>query len=159
VAEREEARSGEGDASDPSRRGRLGPNLCLMPTSAAVTIRSGGEPIVMDGPFAETKEQLLGFWIIDCASLEEAIQTARRFASHKQTGAIEIRPVADLRDRLWRRARPDRHQLLVLRCRAVSAMDDQSIPTRKLKGNRHVENGTHSGVHPRAGRLASAEVL
>jgi hypothetical protein len=51
----------------------------------------------MDGPFAETKEQLLGFWIVDCASLEEAIQTARRFASHKQTGAIEIRPVA-LRD-------------------------------------------------------------
>jgi hypothetical protein len=78
-------------------KGRLGPNLSLMPTSAAVTVRSGGEPIVMDGPFAETKEQLLGFWIVDCASLEEAIQTARRFASHKRTGAIEIRPVA-LRD-------------------------------------------------------------
>lgn len=78
-------------------KGRLGPNLSLMPTSAAITVRSGGEPIVMDGPFAETKEQLLGFWIIDCASLEEAIETARRFASHKQTGAIEIRPVA-LRD-------------------------------------------------------------
>jgi hypothetical protein len=78
-------------------QGRLGPNLSLMPTSAAVTVRSGGEPIVMDGPFAETKEQLLGFWIIDCASLEDAIETARRFASHKQTGAIEVRPVA-LRD-------------------------------------------------------------
>ena len=78
-------------------QGRLGPNLSLMPTSAAITVRAGGEPIVMDGPFAETKEQLLGFWIIDCASLEEAIETARRFASHKQTGAIEIRPVA-LRD-------------------------------------------------------------
>jgi hypothetical protein len=75
-------------------QGRLGPNLSLMPTSAAITVRSGGEPIVMDGPFAETKEQLLGFWIIDCASLEDAIETARRFASHKQTGAIEIRPVA-----------------------------------------------------------------
>jgi hypothetical protein len=78
-------------------QGRLGPNLSLMPTSAAVTVRSSGEPIVMDGPFAETKEQLLGFWIVDCASLEDAIQTARRFASHKQTGGIEIRPVA-LRD-------------------------------------------------------------
>jgi hypothetical protein len=78
-------------------QGRLGPNLSLMPTSAAITVRSGAEPIVMDGPFAETKEQLLGFWIIDCASLEEAIETARRLASHKQTGAIEIRPVA-LRD-------------------------------------------------------------
>ena len=78
-------------------QGRLGPNLSLMPTSSAITVRSGGEPIVMDGPFAETKEQLLGFWIVDCASLEEAIETARRFASHKQTGAIEVRPVA-LRD-------------------------------------------------------------
>ena len=78
-------------------KGRLGPNLSLMPTSAAVTVRSGGEPMVMDGPFAETKEQLLGFWIIECASLDEAIETARRFASHKQTGAIEVRPVA-LRD-------------------------------------------------------------
>ena len=78
-------------------QGRLGPNRSLMPTSAAITVRSGGEPIVMDGPFAETKKQLLGFWIIECASLEEAIETARRFASHKQTGAIEIRPVA-LRD-------------------------------------------------------------
>jgi hypothetical protein len=80
-----------------AEQGRLGPNLSLMPTSAAITVRSGGEPIVMDGPFAETKEQLLGFWIIDCASLEDAIETARRFASHKQTGAIEVRPVA-LRD-------------------------------------------------------------
>ena len=76
---------------------RLGPNLSLMPTSAAITVRSGGEPIVMDGPFAETKEQLLGFWIVECASLEDAIEIARRLASHKQTGAIEIRPVA-LRD-------------------------------------------------------------
>ena len=80
-----------------SDQGRLGPNLSLMPTSAAMTVRSGGEPMVVDGPFAETKEQLLGFWIIDCASLEDAIETARRFASHKQTGAIEVRPVA-LRD-------------------------------------------------------------
>jgi hypothetical protein len=76
---------------------RLGPNLSLMPTSAAITVRSGPEPIVMDGPFAETKEQLLGFWIIECASLEAAVETARRLASHKLTGAIEIRPVA-LRD-------------------------------------------------------------
>ncbi len=75
-------------------QGKLGPNLSLMPTSAAITVRSGGEPIVTDGPFAETKEQLLGFWIIDCPSLEGAIEIARRFASHKQTGAIEVRPVA-----------------------------------------------------------------
>src|SRR5262245_26292326 len=77
-----------------SSQGRLGPNLSLMPTSAAVTVRSGGPPIVMDGPFAETKEQLLGFWIIECATLEDAIEAARRFASHKETGAIEVRPVA-----------------------------------------------------------------
>ena len=47
--------------------GRLGPVARLMPTTAAVTLRSGAEPIVLDGPFAETKEQLLGFYVVDCA--------------------------------------------------------------------------------------------
>src|SRR5712671_4225393 len=54
-------------------QGRLGPVARLMPTSAAVTVRSGDEPLVLDGPFAETKEQLLGFYLVECASLEEAI--------------------------------------------------------------------------------------
>ena len=61
-------------------RGKLGPVARLMPTTAAVTLRKGGEALVLDGPFAETKEQLLGFFVVDCASLEEAIATARELA-------------------------------------------------------------------------------
>ena len=57
--------------------GKLGPVARLMPTTSAVTVRSGSEPLVLDGPFAETKEQLLGFYLVDCASLEEAIAAAR----------------------------------------------------------------------------------
>ncbi len=73
-------------------RGKLGPVARLMPTTAAVTVRSGGEPIVLDGPFAETKEQLLGFYIVDCANLEEAIETARQMG-RGETGSFEIRPL------------------------------------------------------------------
>ena len=74
--------------------GKLGPNLRLMPTSAAMTIRAGGgEPLVLDGPFAETKEALLGFWVFDAASLDEALDVAREFSSHMPGGALELRPV------------------------------------------------------------------
>lgn len=79
--------------------GRLGPVARLLPTTAATTLRKGGgEPLVLDGPFAETKEQLLGFFIIDCASLDEAIATARELAhANPSAGAYEIRPVAVFR--------------------------------------------------------------
>jgi hypothetical protein len=80
------------------RQGRLGPVARLVPTTAATTIRKGREPIVMDGPFAETKEQLLGFYVVDCASLDEAIDTARDLArASSSAGAYEIRPVAVFR--------------------------------------------------------------
>ena len=59
---------------------------------AAVTVRSSGEPLVIDGPFAETKEQLLGFYLVDCATLEAAIEAARQMG-HGESGALEIRPV------------------------------------------------------------------
>jgi hypothetical protein len=73
-------------------KGKLGPVARLMPTTAATTVRSKGrEQIVLDGPFAETKEQLLGFYVIDCDSLEEAIETARGFV--EEPGAIEVRPI------------------------------------------------------------------
>ena len=77
-------------------QGRLGPVARLMPTTAATTLRKGDDAPVLDGPFAETKEQLLGFYVIECASLEEAIGTARDLAkaSTHGTGACEIRPVA-----------------------------------------------------------------
>jgi hypothetical protein len=73
-------------------KGKLGPVARLMPTTAATTIRAGREPLVLDGPFAETKEQLLGFYIVDCASLEEAIAAAQRM-KEGEGGAFEIRPL------------------------------------------------------------------
>ena len=60
-----------------AREGRLGPVARLMPTTTATTLRKGKEAIVLDGPFAETKEQLLGFFVVECASLAQAIDTAK----------------------------------------------------------------------------------
>jgi hypothetical protein len=79
-------------------KNRLGPVARLMPTTTAMTLRKGKEPIVMDGPFAETKEQLLGFYIVDCANLDEAIDTAKDLArASGSNGAFEIRPLAIFR--------------------------------------------------------------
>jgi hypothetical protein len=74
---------------------RLGAAARLLPTTAAVTLRKGRESLVIDGPFAETKEQLLGFYIVDCADLEAAIAVARDLAAaNPDRGAYEIRPLA-----------------------------------------------------------------
>ena len=82
-----------------TKQGRLGPVARLLPTTAATTLRKGREdPIVIDGPFAETKEQLLGFYIVDCQSLDEALETARDLArANPGTGSYEIRPVGIFR--------------------------------------------------------------
>ena len=78
-----------------TKAGTLGPSLRLLPTTAATTLRKNTEPpLVIDGPFAETKEQLLGFYIIDVADLEGAIAVARELAAANPGGAYEIRPVA-----------------------------------------------------------------
>jgi hypothetical protein len=62
-------------------------------------LRKGREDMVIDGHFAETKEQLLGFYIIDCPSLDAAIETAKDLAkANPGTGSFEIRPVAQLHD-------------------------------------------------------------
>jgi hypothetical protein len=77
-----------------AKQGRLGPVARLMPTTAATTVRKAREPVVIDGPFAETKEQLLGFYIVDCATLDEAIETAQDLGRASSTaGAYEIRPL------------------------------------------------------------------
>ena len=82
-----------------ARQGRLGPVARLLPTTTATTLRKGGENLVIDGPFAETKEQLLGFYIVDCASLDAAVETAKELAvANPGTGSYEIRPVAELHD-------------------------------------------------------------
>jgi len=82
-----------------ARRGKLGPVARLRPTTAAATLRKGGEGLVVDGPFAETKEQLLGFYVVDCDSEAEALEFARELAGAAQhgTGAYEVRPVRDFR--------------------------------------------------------------
>jgi hypothetical protein len=77
-----------------AREGKLGPVARLLPTTAATTLRKDREPpLVIDGPFAETKEQLLGFYILDCESLEEALDIAKELGRANPGGAYEIRPV------------------------------------------------------------------
>jgi hypothetical protein len=75
-------------------QGRLGPVARLLPTTAATTVRKAAEPLVVDGPYAETKEQLLGFYIVECADLDEAVETAKELAiANGAPGAYELRPV------------------------------------------------------------------
>ena len=76
-----------------TKQGRLGPVARLLPTTAATTLRKDDPPVVIDGPYAETKEQLLGFYVIDCKNLDEAVDVARDLAAVNPGGAYEIRPV------------------------------------------------------------------
>ena len=74
--------------------GKLGPVARLMATTTATHVRAGKDPVVIDGPFAETKEQLLGFYVLDCPSLQDAIEATKLLAREKDHGTLEIRPVA-----------------------------------------------------------------
>jgi hypothetical protein len=77
-----------------ARQGKLGPVARLLPTTAATTLRKDREPpLVLDGPFAETKEQLLGFYVVDCSDLDEALDVARELGRANPGGAYEIRPI------------------------------------------------------------------
>jgi hypothetical protein len=76
-------------------RGVLQGGERLRPTTDATTVRvSGGEVLVSDGPFAETKEQMGGFFLVDCADLDEAIEIASKIPA-AQHGTIEVRPIWD----------------------------------------------------------------
>ena len=76
------------------RAGKLGPVARLLPTTAATTLRKDSDPpLVLDGPFAETKEQLLGFYVVDVADLEEGLQIARDLGAVNPGGAYELRPL------------------------------------------------------------------
>jgi hypothetical protein len=76
-----------------SKQGRLGPVARLLPTTAATTLRKENPPVVIDGPYAETKEQLLGFYLVDCENLDQAVEVARELGEANPGGAYEIRPV------------------------------------------------------------------
>ena len=68
----------------------------LLPTQTATTVRSlDGKPITIDGPFAETKEQLAGYYILDCSTREDAIEWAKKIptACKGNEGCIEVRPI------------------------------------------------------------------
>jgi hypothetical protein len=73
--------------------GSLGPAARLGATAGAFTLRGTGEGTVIDGPFAETKEQLLGFYVVDCATREAAITAARDLRRANPTAVYEIRPI------------------------------------------------------------------
>jgi hypothetical protein len=65
----------------------------LQPTATATTVRvRDGERLLTDGPYAETKEQLGGFYMLECKDLDEALAWAARIPEAK-TGAVEVRPV------------------------------------------------------------------
>ncbi|MEQ1405059.1 YciI family protein [Neorhizobium sp. Rsf11] len=76
------------------RAGKLGPTGRLMPTTAATTVRKGkDEPLVLDGPFAESKEALLGFYTVDVDTLEEAIAFSKQLSAvNPGSTSYEIRP-------------------------------------------------------------------
>ena len=67
----------------------------LQPVSTATTVRvRDGETVTTDGPFAETKEQLGGFYLLNCKDLDEAIAYAAKIPS-APTGSVEVRPVME----------------------------------------------------------------
>ncbi|PBB20203.1 YciI family protein [Mesorhizobium sp. WSM4313] len=76
-----------------TREGKLGPAARLGATAKAVTLRGPGDGLVIDGPFAETKEQLLGLYVLDCATQDEAIAAARDLKRVNPTAVYEIRPI------------------------------------------------------------------
>lgn len=66
----------------------------LQPTSAATTIRvRNGKTVITDGPFAETKEQLGGYHLVECKNLDEAIAIAQRIPTLRAGGTVEVRPL------------------------------------------------------------------
>jgi hypothetical protein len=75
--------------------GKLGPVARLQPTTQAKVLRKGNDgPVVTDGPFAETKEHLLGFYLVDCKDVDEAVAIAKELqAANTGPSSYDIRPV------------------------------------------------------------------
>ena len=74
------------------KAGKLKPSIRLLPTSAATTLHKQSD-MVFDGPYAETKEALLGFYIIDVDGLDEGLEFARDLGKANPGGAYELRPI------------------------------------------------------------------
>jgi hypothetical protein len=73
---------------------RIGPAARLGATKSACVLRGPGKGVVTDGPFAESKEQLLGFYIIDCADRGAAIAAARELRQANPSAMYEVRPIS-----------------------------------------------------------------
>ncbi|HLG83906.1 MAG TPA: YciI family protein [Bradyrhizobium sp.] len=73
---------------------RLGPAARLGATQKALTLRGPGAGTVLDGPFAETKEQLLGFYVVDVETEDKAIAAARELRTANPGAVYELRPIA-----------------------------------------------------------------
>ena len=77
-----------------AKKGKLGPVARLRGSATAKTLRKDREPhFVTDGPFAEAKEQILGFYVIDCESEDEALSIAGELGRANPGGAFEVRPM------------------------------------------------------------------
>src|SRR6478752_5286057 len=73
--------------------GKMGPSGRLTGTDSAKTLVKSDAPFVVDGPYAETKEQFLGFYVLDVADMDEALVIARELAVANPGGAYEVRPM------------------------------------------------------------------
>jgi hypothetical protein len=81
---------------EAQRRGVLRGGQRLRPTSSATTVRvRDGKTLTTDGPFAETREQLGGFYLLDCKDLDEALEFAAKIPSAR-SGSVEVRPVWEM---------------------------------------------------------------
>ena len=81
-----------------AKEGKLGPVARLLPTTAATTLRKDRDPpLIIDGPFAETKELLAGFWIWQVRSFDEAVEWLKRAPFDGGT-EIELRPIFEMED-------------------------------------------------------------
>jgi hypothetical protein len=82
-------------AEDMGRRGMMIDGAELRPTAAATTVRvRDGRTLVTDGPFAETKEQLGGYFVVECESIDDAIEAAGQMPTARH-GCIEVRPLVE----------------------------------------------------------------
>ena len=83
-------------ADEAGQRGALVGGFELDSPTTATTLRSSDNgPLVTDGPFAETKEHLGGYFLLECDSLDDAIELASKIPAARHGGAVEVRPVKE----------------------------------------------------------------
>ena len=83
--------------SELATAGKIRGGERLRPAASATTLRvSGGKRLLSDGPYAETKEQLGGFFVVEANNIDEAVELAARMPHLPDGGAVEIRPVWEM---------------------------------------------------------------